>query len=61
MPITTVREDEQHYNVPDNGFSKRDACDAALQDSLLTSKGLPVCVQVITRPLKDELCLSIMK
>jgi fatty acid amide hydrolase len=56
IPMTHVREDEQSYTCSHNDrltqFARR-VCEQ--------SAGLPIGVQIVTKPWEDELCLNIMK
>ena len=57
MPVSVVREDEQFY---DGGAHKDSITDAA-KAAMRGSAGLPVAVQVITQPWRDEACLGAMR
>jgi Asp-tRNA(Asn)/Glu-tRNA(Gln) amidotransferase A subunit family amidase len=60
VPITTVREDEQHYPTPQN-VKHRDMFVAKVDTVMKGSKGLPVGVQIAAPPYSDEECLGVMK
>ncbi|CAI2363668.1 unnamed protein product [Moneuplotes crassus] len=57
VPITTVREDEQEYK--DEKFN--DNISKACAESMKDSKGLPMGVEVICMPYKEEQILRIME
>ena len=57
LPITTVQESEASYG--DDGFN--DMWTRALQKDIVTSAGMPVGVQVISRKWDDEIALAVMK
>ena len=56
MPVTVVREDEQHYESSHN-----DAITQALKLNAQGSAGLPVGIQVVGLPFEEEKVLSLMK
>jgi len=60
VPITVVREDEQHYSKQ-NSTPYWDMFSKKMNDNMLKSGGLPVGVQVCTLPYEDEKCLSVMR
>ena len=60
VPVTTVREDEQHYDLERIPEEQRDSIARALHEAMKGSEGLPVGVQVMTAKWKDELCLYVM-
>lgn len=58
VPVTTVREDEQHYPAaPPHGADSSHALAAA---TLRGAAGLPVGVQVVGLPWRDEEALGAM-
>lgn len=57
VPITKVRKEEQVYIDPIN----RDKYARLMGKSLKGTEGLPLGVQVTTLPLKEELCLNVMR
>lgn len=56
IPVTTVREDEQHYET-----RHRDPTAKLSIDCVKGSAGLPVGVQIASLPFNDEKCLGLMK
>lgn len=66
LPVTTVREDEQHYyetkelrdQLPKN---QRDHLARLAAQEMKDSKGLPINISVLTPSYKDETCLRVMK
>ena len=56
VPVTQVREDEQWYDA--NGDA---SFEHAASKNVHRSQGLPVGVQVIAQPWRDEVCLGAMK
>jgi len=61
IPVTTVREHEQHYkfeNLPEN---QKDCIANFAADTMKESAGLPVSVAVMTPGYQDENCLRVMK
>ncbi len=60
VPITTVEDDETHYNMEDLPVEQRDSYATLAHKAMQGSTGMPVGVQIATPPWKDELCLSIM-
>jgi len=61
VPVTTIREDEQHYNFSDIPESQRDHWGKKAQEQMEGSKGLPLSVAVMTPKYHDEMCLRIME
>ncbi|CAI2363623.1 unnamed protein product [Moneuplotes crassus] len=57
VPITTVREDEQEYIDANHNDSISNACAESMKDS----KGMPMGVEVICMPYKEEQVLRIME
>ena len=57
VPVTLVREDEQHHDDLVPGFYTRNILNELAQGS----KGLPLAVQVVAPPFQEELCLRVMK
>lgn len=57
LPVTNVRADEQHYADPHNADSITAVAAAACEGSV----GLPVGVQVVALPWRDEACLGAMR
>jgi len=55
VPIDVVAENEQFYPETNENWTK------TMNKHMQGSKGLPLCVQVITAPYKEELCLNVMK
>ena len=62
VPVTTVRQDEQHYRMEDLPPNQRDKA-ARLTHNLVmkNSVGLPMSVSVMTPAFQDEKCLRVMK
>eukprot|EP00933_Yihiella_yeosuensis_P009745 TRINITY_DN115849_c0_g1_i1.p1 TRINITY_DN115849_c0_g1~~TRINITY_DN115849_c0_g1_i1.p1 ORF type:complete len:322 (+),score=70.22 TRINITY_DN115849_c0_g1_i1:3-968(+) len=62
VPVTTVAENEAKYHcdadLPEN---QRDSLARFARKAMDTAKGLPVGVQVVTPPFKDERCLHFMQ
>jgi Asp-tRNA(Asn)/Glu-tRNA(Gln) amidotransferase A subunit family amidase len=56
LPITIVREDEQHYESAHNDLITR-----RLRQTAQGSVGLPVGILVIGQPYEEEKVLSLMK
>lgn len=56
VPITTVRDDEQNYKSTINDIYTSKAAEVCKK-----SAGLPVAVQVATKPFQDEECLGLMR
>ncbi|KAL4484611.1 hypothetical protein ABPG74_019788 [Tetrahymena malaccensis] len=57
LPITEVHEDEQHYN----NSRIQDSMTRIINENMKGTAKLPVNVQVVTLPNRDELCLNLMK
>lgn len=56
VPVTVVRADEQNYrSIFNDKFNK------CMQKCMKDSEGLPVAVQVISKPYEDERCLRVMR
>lgn len=62
VPITTVREDEAHYDNEKTGVPmwQRDSFSKLADATMEGSAGLPVGVQVVTPKWQDERCLFVM-
>lgn len=61
VPITIVRPDETTYHARESlPVNQQDDGVAAANTVLVNSAGLPVGVQLATRPNMDELCLHLM-
>lgn len=60
VPITTVREDEQHYRMEDLPANQRDIQAKATATVMENSVGLPIGVSVMTPFCQDETCLRVM-
>lgn len=66
VPVTTVRDDEQHYydskehrdQLPKN---QRDQLARFAAQEMKGSAGLPISISVLTPAYKDETCLRVMK
>ena len=63
VPITTVREDEAHYDPDRTGLPKdqRDSFAKLAHQTMEGSTGMPVGVQVVTPKWQDERCLFLMR
>ncbi|KAL4484607.1 hypothetical protein ABPG74_019784 [Tetrahymena malaccensis] len=57
VPVTEVQDDEQHYN----NSRIKDKMTQVINEDMKGSAKLPVNVQIVTLPNKDELCLNLMK
>ena len=56
LPVTVVREDEQHYeSIYDDDFT------TAINNTIKDSVGLPVGIQVISMPFSEEKILGLCK
>lgn len=60
VPVTTVQEGEDKYDVTKIPEKQRDSVARIAHVAMQGSKGVPVGVQVVTAMWKDELCLHIM-
>lgn len=61
VPVSVVKEDEQHYDMRDVPSEQRDAFAKLAGKVMEGSKGLPLSVAVLTRGFQDEQCLRVMK
>ena len=63
VPITTVRPDEQYYNMEDLPENQRGDKAAKITANVVMkdSAGLPIAVSVMTPAFQDEKCLRVMK
>ena len=61
VPITTVQEGEDRYDVDQLPRNQRDMVAKNAAEEMKGSVGLPVGIQVITPYNEDELCLHVMK
>ena len=61
VPVTVVREDEQHYRLEDIPKDQRDKMANLSAEVMNKSAGLPMNVAVMTPEYQDENCLRIMK
>lgn len=62
MPVTKVSQDEACYEtttLPEN--QRRCILSKIAEKHMRGAAGMPVCVQVMTKPFHDELCLFVMK
>ncbi|CAG9335017.1 unnamed protein product [Blepharisma stoltei] len=55
VPVGYINEDEQYYNETNEEWTKY------MNKLMQNSKGLPINVQVIAAPFRDEMCLNVMK
>jgi fatty acid amide hydrolase len=60
VPVTLVRDDEQHYDISSLPEYQRDGLAKLVQKATKGSAGSPVGVQVMTPMWHDENCLHIM-
>lgn len=58
VPISTVHEDEE-ISVTASKFS--DDWQKKAEETLKNTRGLPLGIQIATKPFEDELCLEIMR
>ena len=58
LPVSSVRADEQGY---DGGAHARDSIARVARDAMRGSAGLPVGVQLVGLPWRDEACLGAMQ
>jgi len=61
VPVTTVRDNEQHYRLEDIPENQRDPIAKIAAKVMEGSKGLPMSVAVMTPSYRDEVCLRVMK
>jgi len=61
MPITTVREDEQHYRKEDLPKDQCDMMSVYANQEMKGSAGLPMSISVMAPLFEDEKCLRVMK
>ena len=61
IPITTIRENEQHYRNEDLPKEQRDMMSSYIAQEMKDSAGLPISVSVMTPAYQDELCLRVMR
>lgn len=61
VPVTTVKEDEQEYNLEDIPENQRDQFAYLASNVMKGSKGLPINISAMTPSFQDELCLRAMK
>ena len=61
VPVTTVRDDEQTYDIEDLPADQRDQISKLADTVMKGSAGLPMGVSVLTPALTDERCLHVMK
>ncbi|CAM9923414.1 unnamed protein product [Ascophyllum nodosum] len=61
VPVTVVRHDEEDYDVEHLPMSQQDATARLAQVALKGLAGLPVGVQVMTKPFTEELTLFVMR
>lgn len=60
-PITTVREDEQSYDLTSLPPYQRDSLSRLAASEMEGTAGLPIGVQLVTMHGEDELCLHLME
>ena len=60
VPVSCIREDEQHYNIMDIPADQRDSFALIAAQVMERSKGLPLSIAVLTRGFEDEKCLHVM-
>jgi len=61
VPVSTVKQDEQHYRMEDIPADQRDLFARKAAQVMEGSEGLPLSVAIMTPAFRDELCLRIMK
>ena len=61
VPVTTVKSEEENYNMDDIPPNQRDSISKLVQQSMKGSSGLPMSVSVMCPAFRDETCLKIMK
>jgi fatty acid amide hydrolase len=61
LPITTVREDEQHYLLEDLPKNQRDIMSKYAAEEMKGSAGLPMSISIMAAGFEDEKCLRVMK
>ena len=61
VPITTVRGDEQFYDIENLLATQKDSFAREAKKVMEGSKGLPIGVQVMAGCYGDEVCLRVMK
>lgn len=61
LPITTVREDEQHYRREDLPKDQRDVMSVYAAQEMKGSAGLPMSISIMAPAFEDEKCLRVMK
>ncbi|CAB9500823.1 acid amide hydrolase 1 [Seminavis robusta] len=61
LPITTVRQDEQHYRFEDLPKIQRDIMSKTVAEEMVGSAGLPMSISIMTPGFEDEKCLRVMK
>ncbi|CAG9325281.1 unnamed protein product [Blepharisma stoltei] len=55
VPVGVVNENEEFYPETEEHWTK------VMNKNMQDSKGLPLCVQVMAPPYREELCLNVMK
>lgn len=61
VPVTTVKEDEQHYSLQDLPEDQRDELARLAHTVMEDSAGLPLSVSIMAPLFQDETCLRVMK
>lgn len=61
VPVTTVKEEEQHYRMEDLPVNQRDKFATMTAKLMEGSAGLPIGISVMTPAFQDEKCLRVMK
>ena len=68
LPVTTVREDEQHYYLKQGKDAEdqlpkqqRDHIARLTAQEMKESAGMPINISVLTPAYRDEACLRVMK
>ena len=61
VPVTTVRENEQHYRYEDIPSNQRDKMADLAATVMRGSKGLPINVAIMAPAFCDETCLKAMR
>ena len=61
VPVTLVRENEQHYSMDNLPMNQRDFMAKLAMKSMANSAGLPMSVSIMAPAFQDETCLRVMK
>ncbi len=61
VPVTIVRDNEQHYRFEDIPENQRDEMAKLTQTVMDHSSGMPLAIHVMSPSFQDETCLRVMK